>query len=83
MILFRMLNSLTAHLSLYPLDEKTARELLATYTKNIEKYLQDYNRYKYVKDKTGDKLIQTIENFKKEFLSETEQKAKKPHEKSG
>jgi hypothetical protein len=38
-----------------------------------------------VKDKTdsGDKLIETIENFKKEFLSETEQKAKKPHEKSG
>jgi hypothetical protein len=73
-ILFRMLNSLTARLSLHPLDEKTARELLATYTKNIEKYVREYNRYKYVKDKTdlGDKLIETIENFKKEFLSESE-----------
>lgn len=35
------------------------------------KYLKDYNRYKYVKDKTdlADKLIEAIENFRKEFLS--------------
>ena len=38
-----------------------------------------------MKDKTdlGDKLIEMIEKFKKEFLSETKQKTKKLHEKSG
>lgn len=30
-----------------------------------------------------DDLKQDMENFKNQFLSETEQKAKKPHEKSG
>jgi hypothetical protein len=70
-ILFRKLNYLNATLALYPWYEKTANEFLAIYTKNMEKYLRDYNRYKYVKDKTdlGEKLIEAIENFKKEFLS--------------
>lgn len=31
----------------------------------------------------GDKIKDTIENFKKEFLSESKQKTKKAHEKSG
>jgi hypothetical protein len=84
-ILFRKLNILNVSLALYPWDQKTARENLAVSTKNIEKCLKDYNRYKYVEDKTdlGDKLIQTIENFKTEFLHPTEQKTADPHEKSG
>jgi hypothetical protein len=31
----------------------------------------------------GDKIKDTVENFKKEFLSETVQKTKEPQEKSG
>ena len=69
-ILFSKLNYLHASLSLYPWDEKFATDLLNNYAKTIKKYLKDYDRYTYVKDRTGlrDRLLGEIDNFKQEFL---------------
>jgi hypothetical protein len=68
-ILFSILNSINLRFLLFRWNEKTTKEILGISSKNIEKCFKDYN--KYVADKTdlGDKLIETIENFRKQFLS--------------
>lgn len=76
-ILFRKLNTLSVWL------EETTNELLALYTKNMERCFKTYMKRINRTTDLGDKIKETIENFKKEFLSETVQKTKAPHEKSG
>jgi hypothetical protein len=82
-ILFRKLNTLSVSLALNPWLEETTNELLAVYTKNMERCFKTYMRRINRKTDVRDKIKETIENFKKEFLIETKQKTKEAHEKSG
>lgn len=82
-ILFRKLNTLSVRLALNPWLEETTNELLTFYTKNMDRCFKMYTRRINRKTDLGDKIIETIEKFKKEFLSETKQKTKQPHEISG
>jgi len=70
-ILLHKLDYLNRWLAENPWCRKFANQILEVSAKNIEKYLKDYNRYKFTKDKTdlGDKLIEMIDKVKNQFLN--------------
>lgn len=71
-VLFKKLENLYFRIAItcYP-GNQYANKFLELCIKNIEKNLKTYNKYKYSKGREGtaDKIIETIENFRKQFLS--------------
>lgn len=68
-ILFYIINRINSRLSMHHWDKKTSNELLLVSTKNLEASFKAYNNQVKIKTDMGDRLINAVENFKKEVLN--------------
>lgn len=68
-ILRSILSNIYLRLAISNRDNKTANQLLAFSVKNIETGFKGYNNQVKIKTNLGERLIDTIENFRKEVLN--------------
>jgi hypothetical protein len=68
-ILRHILSNIYLRLAISKRDNKTSNQLLALSAKNIETGFKAYNNQVKIKTNLGERLIDTIENFRKEVLN--------------
>lgn len=67
-ILFHIINRINTRLSFYNWDEKTSNQVLSICAKNLDAVFKLYNNRVNVKTDIGERLIGSIQEFKKEIL---------------
>jgi hypothetical protein len=68
-ILRSILSSINLRLAISKRDNKTSNQLLALSTKNIEAGFKAHNNHVKIRTNLGERLVDTIENFRKEVLN--------------